>query len=290
MTWAEATGLDALQLTVELLHRVRLADPVAGRWEAADFCWWWRTPQRSDALAQRFWIDDHGPVAAAPLTEWTHGWGLDPIAFRGSAPDVLERVLDDSLARVAGLGLERVETLVRDDDSAMVRLLVARGFRSEGDSSGITWMDARDRPAVPALADGFVLEDRVARPEGIHPAARRSGPETEARLRQTVLYDPTLDLAIRTDDGEVAGYALFWFDPETHVGLLEPMRVEDAWQRRGLARALLATGLDRLATKGATRLKVGWGSPPGRALYLGAGFREEATATTYGRSMVTAGR
>jgi hypothetical protein len=43
----------------------------------------------------------------------------------------------------------------------------------------------------------------------------------------------------------VAGYALFWFDPVTRVGLLEPMRVEDGYQRRGLARMLLTNGLDR---------------------------------------------
>ena len=36
--------------------------------------------------------------------------------------------------------------------------------------------------------------------------------------------------------GEVAGYALFWFDPVTQVGLVQPMRVEEAYQRRGLAR------------------------------------------------------
>ncbi len=110
---------------------------------------------------------------------------------------------------------------------------------------------------------------------------RRSGDEADARLRQVSLYDPWLDLAIRAPDGTIAGYALFWFDPVTHVGLVEPMRVEEQWQRRGLAKSLLTNGLDRLARRGATRMKVSWASPPGRALYLGAGFREESTATSY---------
>ena len=285
----EATGLEALRLTTDLLHRVRLEDPIAGLWEAADFSWWWGRPRESDALSQRFWLDETGPIAAGLLTAWGHTWGLDPIVVPGSTPDLLEQVLDDELTRAGELGLERVETLVRDDDAAMVRRLVDRGFRSEEDTSGITWMDASGRPAIPTLPASFIIEDRATRPDGTHPAARRNGPDAESRLRETPLYDPTLDLAIRTDDGEVAGYALFWFDPETRVGLLEPMRVEDAWQRRGLARALLANGLDRLAQKCAARLKVGGGSPPGRALYLGAGFREESTATTYARSMVTTG-
>jgi GNAT superfamily N-acetyltransferase len=56
------------------------------------------------------------------------------------------------------------------------------------------------------------------------------------------------------------------------VGLLEPMRVDDEYQRRGLARMLLTNGLDRLARKGARRLKVGFETDAARRLYLGAGF------------------
>jgi ribosomal protein S18 acetylase RimI-like enzyme len=65
---------------------------------------------------------------------------------------------------------------------------------------------------------------------------------------------------------------LFWFDQTTLVGLLEPMRVKDEYQRRGLARMLLTNGLDRLGRKGARRLKVGFETDAARNLYLGAGF------------------
>jgi ribosomal protein S18 acetylase RimI-like enzyme len=50
------------------------------------------------------------------------------------------------------------------------------------------------------------------------------------------------------------------------------MRVEDEYQRRGLARMLLTNGLDRLGRKGARHLKVGFGTDAARNLYLGAGF------------------
>jgi predicted N-acetyltransferase YhbS len=110
---------------------------------------------------------------------------------------------------------------------------------------------------------------------------RRSGEGVEARLRQCSLYDPALDLAVETAAGEAAGYALFWFDPVTKVGLVEPMRVENAYQRRGLARAMLTAGLDRLALRGASRLKVGYGSDVARRLYLGAGFRVTSTSRSY---------
>jgi hypothetical protein len=44
---------------------------------------------------------------------------------------------------------------------------------------------------------------------------------------------------------------------------------------------MLTEGLDRLAKRGARRLKVGYGTDIGRALYVGAGFRVTTTTTPY---------
>ena len=52
------------------------------------------------------------------------------------------------------------------------------------------------------------------------------------------------------------------------------MRVEDDYQRRGLARMLATNGLDRVVRKGARRVKVGFESDAARALYVGAGFAQ----------------
>jgi GNAT superfamily N-acetyltransferase len=108
-----------------------------------------------------------------------------------------------------------------------------------GEEDGTTWMNARERPDVTPLPEGFVLVNRARETTTPHPMRHRNGEQVEARLRQCSLYDPALDLAAETADGQVGGYALFWFDPVTQVGMLEPMRVEDEYQRRGLARAML---------------------------------------------------
>jgi GNAT superfamily N-acetyltransferase len=92
---------------------------------------------------------------------------------------------------------------------------------------------------------------------------------------------PALDLAVEAADGQIAGYALFWFDPVTEVGLVEPMRVEGAYQRLGLARAMLTAGLDRLAKRGARRLKGGYATDVAHGLYVGAGFRVTSTTRSY---------
>jgi predicted N-acetyltransferase YhbS len=277
-----ASGREYLTLATKLLQRARLADAEAGTWEAADLQWWWRTPRRSDAVEQLFWLDDEGPVAGVVLTHWGDAWACDPIVVPGASAVSLPTVWARAVEAIDALGPEAVDVLARDDDVELQGLLAGTGFVSGDDRSGIAWMDAEDRADVAALPHGFELVDRTRQPTRPHPMRRRSGEEVEARLRQCSLYDPALDLAVETRDGEVAGYALFWLDPVTEVGLVEPMRVEDAYQRRGLARAMLTAGLDRLATRGARRLKVGYGTDAARRLYVGVGFRETSTSTSHG--------
>lgn len=283
-----ASGLDSLARSTELLQRARLADAEAGQWEAADLQWWWRTPRQSDVVDDVFWIDDEGPVAGVVLTDWGEAWGCDPIVVPGLSTVSLPTVWARAVEAVDTLGLEAVDVLARDDDVELLGLLGDARFVPDADrTDGVTWMDAEDRPAVAALPEGFVLVDRAREQTGPHPMRQRNGEEVEARLRQCSLYDPTLDLAVEAADGQTAGYALFWFDPVTKVGLVEPMRVEDAYQRRGLARAMLTAGLDRLAKRGARRVKVGYATDVARALYVGAGFRVTSTSRSHMRRRVS---
>ena len=276
-----ASGLEYLARATELLQRARLADPEAGVWEAADLQWWWRTPRRSDAIGQIFWIDDAGPVTSAVLTDWGRTWGCDLIVVPGTSTVPRSNVLARALDAIDALGLDSVEVLVRDDDLELRSMLLGAGFAADAERSGITWMKAESRPDLSALPKGFALVDRAQERDSPHPMRRRNGEGVEARLKQCSLYDPGLDLSVVTPDGQASGYALFWFDPVTEVGLVEPMRVEDAYERRGLARAMLTAGLDRLAKRGARRLKVGYATEAARRLYVGAGFHMTTTSTSW---------
>jgi GNAT superfamily N-acetyltransferase len=274
-------GLDALALATKLLHRVREDDPTAGLWEAADLHWWWRTPRASDLTEQLFWIDERGPVGAVMLTDWTHHWACDIV--------VLPHLRDQALTGVWRCALDlvdhlpHVEVLARDDDAPMLGLLAEAGFHPTGERGGSTWMNACERLPRAELPDGFRLVVRAEDDDTPHPLHRRNGSEVEMRLHETSLYDPELDLAIYAPNGDVAAYGLFWNDFVTGVGMVEPMRTEDAYQRLGLARALLAAGCERLAQRGAQRLKVGFDAEPGHRLYASAGFRTTSTDQAYRR-------
>src|SRR5439155_23729181 len=57
------------------------------------------------------------------------------------------------------------------------------------------------------------------------------------------------------------------------------------------ARAMLTAGLDRLAKRGASRLKVCYGTDVARGLYVGAGFRLTSTSRPHSwrRRVATSG-
>lgn len=281
MREVRAAGLGALRLATQLLQRARRADPQAGLWEAADVQWWWRTPRRSDDVEKLFWIDDEGPVAGVLLTSWTEDdWQCDPVVVHGTSgvkPDVVWRRALEHVAEHSG---GEFGVPVSDDDQVF-RRLARRDRLIAGDQDSTAWMDAADQRAVNTLPEGFVLVDRVQRRDAPHPLRHRSGNGVAQRLAECSLYDPSLDLAVETADGLVAGYSLYWFDPTTEVGLVEPVRVEEEFQRHGLARAMLSAGIDRLVARGARRVKISYESDAAAALYQGLGFRRTSTATWY---------
>jgi GNAT superfamily N-acetyltransferase len=278
-----ATGLGAVTLATSMLQRARLADPSAGMWEAADVQWWWRRPQRSDEVDQLFWVDDDGPVAGVLLTSsGDDSWQCDPVVVPGVSGCEPELVWERALQHAAQHALAGFDVPVSNGDVFVE--LARRSSLIPGYRDSTAWMDAADRPALSAPAEGFTLVDRTRRLEVPHHLGHRNGDMVERRLGQCSLYDPALDLVVESADGRVAGYSLYWFDPTTKVGLVEPVRVEDEFQRRGLASAMLTAGIDRLVARGAERVKISYGSEAASATYQRVGFRPTSTATWYRQS------
>lgn len=273
-------GLEYLELVTDLLQRQRLADPVVGLWEAADLQWWYtRDPHETDDDAV-VWLDHGVPVVAAVFTRWSQTrYGCDVLGDPGFAP-----AWDFVAERCAELPAASMEMAVAPDDPATAGRAPRLGFTEVSETYEVMWLEATNRARDATLADGYAL---VARPQktGAHPMVQRNGPQVATRLRDCSLYDPDLDLAIVADNGDVAGYAMFWADRRTEVGLVEPMRVEDTHAGRGLARALLQAGLDRLAARGCSRLKVSHVTENDIAgrLYRGAGFTSHSRDSVYRR-------
>jgi len=286
-----ARGLEYLRLITRLANRVRIEDPTAGIWEAADFQWWWRRERASDAIDQLFWVDTSGaPEAAVMFTDWGSAWGCDPVVLPSKTEDMLARIWSRAVERMDEIPVDDVEIAVRDTDETMRALVIESGFSPSDEGHFIpTWMRAADVPPIAALADGFTLHDRREGHDRVHHMVARNGDRVEERLSQTSLYRPDLDLWVEDAEGQVASYGLFWFDPVTGVGLVEPMRTEKRYWRRGLARHVLTAGLGRLLSLGASRVKVSYEStnPAAKNLYLTCGFRPGAPESMYRRRRLT---
>jgi len=275
------TGLDALGSVTTLLQRVRCAHPTAGLFEAADLQWWWRTPRSTDEVPQLFWFDDDGrPEAALIATAWSDRIALDPIVLPDASPEWIAQVMVRGLAHADECGFGTVGLEVDRTDGVVRELLLAHGFDIEADGVVEAWLDADARPTISPLPEGYRLASRLDTLDRPHHLIGRTGPETEARLRQTSLYRPALDLVVLDRHGGVAAYGLLWLDPVSRTGLVEPMRTQDDHQRRGLARHVLTAGVDLLARAGAARIKICFepGNPASSHLYVSVGF--EPTAQT----------
>ena len=105
----------------------------------------------------------------------------------------------------------------------------------------------------------------------------------EQRLLETGSYRADLDLVIVDTVNEAVAYGLFWFDARTRVALSEPMRTDDAHQRRGLGRSILTHGIARLVDLGATRIKINLenDNAASGALYTDVGFVPTMTTSPY---------
>lgn len=252
------SGPDRLALVPSLLQRSRLDDPTGGVWEAADLYWWWRSPRSSDDLAQPVWLDDAGdPVAACVFTEWKDSWTCDPMVLPSRTEDLLPIVIAAAAERLDAREITGdVVMAVPDRDAWWKRLAAQHGFSPSQDQWAVLWMDSAAAPPITDLPDHYLISDRVERAALPHHFDVKYGGNEQARLSESPLYRRDLDLCVVSDDGDVASYGLFWFDPVTRVGMVEPMRTEDAHQGLGLAQAVLTAGLSRLVAAGAERLKV----------------------------------
>ena len=285
----DVDGRDYLALVTALLQRARLADPDGGQWEAADFQWWWRRDQHLEPSRATFWIDDRDtPVGAVVFTDWGDKWGCDVLTTPDNSTVAPEALWDHVFARMPSDPAKPVEIAARDDDAFTIALLAGVGFIGHDEVAVPCWMHAADRPAVATITDGYRLMSRATASASNRPhhMILRNGPAVADRLGECSLYRPDLDLFVEAgSDGDavVAAYGLFWADPVTGVGLVEPMRTEDAHQNQRLGKHVLTAGVDLLAAFGCTRIKVTYmeGNDASRRLYVNSGFQPQSPSRAY---------
>ncbi len=87
-------------------------------------------------------------------------------------------------------------------------------------------------------------------------------------IRNAPDYRAELDLFILNPAGEVVSFCGLWYDEVNHIAILEPVGTHIDYRRRGLGKAVIYEGLNRLRSLGVREVYVGSGQPFYRSIGL----------------------
>lgn len=278
-------GMADLPLVLDLIRTM----PTACR-HTLDFGWRLTAPAIAAGRDAVYWQDSSGQVAG--LAAWQQAWAtLDFYVRAGPDAMTVERgIFAWAGERFRERDAERGHRLpyaveFRDDDQDRQVFVAAHGFVHNARASHVCLQRRLDAlPSPPAIPDGFTIRPLAGTGEAaayaeIHRAAF-GGEAMTAQWRErtigTPLHQPDLDLVAVAPDGTLAGFCVGWHDPVRGLAQLEPAGVHPRYQRRGLARALMAEMLRRLAGRGASVAVVETepGLTAARAAYDDAGFSQ----------------
>jgi len=266
-----------------------------------DLEWGWASlvdpgRERSDSIV--LWEDAGGEVRAWAVDDMTtFDLYLHPDERPGAAAMQEEAIawfLDEARLERAHGGVPGRLAAWSDAGSDLDALLDREGFAPDPDGGYVhRAIRLRGTPTDPDPVDGYVLfgvslDGDLGRRVEVHRAAFDPSRMTIERYGSVMgmpLYRPELDVVAVAPDGTFAAFCLAWYDPETRVGLFEPVGTHPDHRRRGLAAAVCREALRRLAAVGAEwALVIAKAGEPGpNRLYESLGFREVMRSTLWRR-------
>lgn len=243
----------------------------------------------------RIWEAPNGDIAGYAFFQTPNGVDIQ------SAPWLSDReaLEDEMLAWAADLcrsqGSEpRLTVAACEGDDRFLRFLTERGYQQEPSYRLHMIYGLEADVPEPALPDGFVIrpvqgdewEARGALQRSVWPWSR-VGPETYPRLVSLPGYDPSLDLVVVSPEGDLAAFALIWYDRVNRVGEFEPVGTHPDFRGQKLGKALQLEGLRRVKEVGALSCLVypTGGDVPACNLYTSAGFRVQQRLFDYSRAV-----
>lgn len=195
-----------------------------------------------------------------------------------------------------------LETSCRDNDAERVALLKRHGFEAQPVRT-LHMARSLDEPiSEPQLPEGFIirqvagLHEVEALVELHHAAYGTENLTVEERLSwmRAPEYEWEMDLVAVAPDGRLAAYAVCSISREENRlsgrkdGYTDPVATHPAFRRRGLARALLLTGLRLLKQSDMETARLGtWGENVAmQRVAESVGFFVESTTTFFKKQIL----
>ncbi|MBN1976236.1 MAG: GNAT family N-acetyltransferase [Anaerolineae bacterium] len=224
------------------------------------------------------WRDGDGQLVGFAIVHPAHGNLIFEIA-QARDGDLAAQMVAWSVERVRNARRESEEPAslqmsCRDDNLGRVALLEQLGFVRQEQYTLHFARALSDPVPEPQVPEGFGIrhlagEHEVEAHVALHRAAYGTENMTvEERLSwmHTPGYDPELDLVAVAPDGALAAYVFCSISEEENAligrkdGYTDPVATHPAFQRRGLARALLLTGFRLLKQRGVETARMSTGS------------------------------
>jgi mycothiol synthase len=254
------------------------------------------------------WENVNGNLAGFAILDDYQSWAFLVMEIAASAQTRLveQQMIAWGEALASSLSQERgsplpLEVHVRSTESARIALLKALGFEQQPGGSLALSRPLAEPVPEPVLPPGFTVRSSAGEPEveewvRLHRLAWGTENMTVAERRSmlgTPFYDPALDLVAVAPDGSLAAYCVCWFSAEENLlsgrkdGYTDPIATHPAYQRRGLARALLLTGLHLLKERGIETARLGTARENLGMLKVaeGVGFRIESETLWFSKTV-----
>lgn len=281
-------GLDYLAKATDFLIACRLEDPLGGLWDAADIQWWWREDDFRDPAHQLFFETPDGAPRAMLLLSPTYGTFDYELMPGEEDTDLGQQVLRTGMT---WLEEQRSPTsrqyfFLKADHHALRRRAEAHGYRPMPDALVQTSQTLPSILERAPLPDGYAVRpiqhDDII--DGRQPVLTTPAGGIE-RLGHTSLYDPRHHLVVTDEDDHAVAECIYWTEPTTRIGLIEPVATHPAHRRRGLARAMLTRALQDMTRQGTTIAKVCYASSnlPAATLYRTIGLHPHSELLRYTR-------
>lgn len=267
----------------------RLNDRRQVTWEVARWDYWrwpgiegWGDGPLEEKVV--LWELADGQIAAV-LNSEGQGEAYLQVHPQWRTPALEEEMIEAAEARLAVTGEDDSRSLgvwADDQDALRQAILAQRGYARDGTAEHQHRLDLTAPIPDTSVAEGFTVRSlgdvdelparswfswKAFNPNEPEEAFKELGWEWYLEIQRCPLYRRDLDLVAVAPNGDLAAFTTVWFDDVARTAYFEPVGTYPAYQRRGLARAVMTEGLKRVQHLGATLAFVTGYSPEANALY-----------------------
>jgi mycothiol synthase len=236
----------------------------------------------SQKLSQLWEID--GKLIAFAHSEYDGSVFLQLMPFYPEIEETMLSWAQENLS-ISKDGCRTLETWAYEDDERRRNLLLAAGFEQKAFFMNCRSCTAIGTIPLVALPKGYHIRgmkrnqaDCEAMAALLNAAFQRNfhTPQEYANFQTAPHYRPEFDLVAIAPDGTIAANAQLTLVLENGYAEFEPVCTHPEHQRKGLARALMAEGLQILKTQAIQKVYVdaAGDNPASNALYEQMGFTE----------------